>query len=187
MKKILTVVVLLIMVFAFAGCGTKTVVNPTGGKTEPKEKIKGNCKAYDCIKKLEITDTLEEVNKKMGFDGTLTNETYNIYKWEITSDSSIEVTFYSSGKSTIKAEFNKEEVANSKVDLSQLTEMKTMVQKGEMTYSKFKEMVGNVDGVLVEKSSFSNKYLWYNSKTKYVTGTFSLSSDKCTFLIGYNN
>ena len=56
--------------------------------------------------------TLEEVNKKMGFDGTLTNETYNIYKWEITSDSSIEVTFYSSGKSTIKADFNKEEVAS---------------------------------------------------------------------------
>ena len=65
--------------------------------------------------------------------------------------------------------------------------MKSMVQKGEMTYSKFKEMVGNVDGVLVEKSSFSNKYLWYNEKYKYVTGTFSLSTEKCTFLIGYNN
>ena len=111
MKKFFAGILFLVMVLTFAGCGLSKNVNPNnpnaGGK-ETKEKIKGNCKAVDCIKQIEITDTLEEVNKKMGFEGTLTNETYNIYKWEITSDSYIEVTFYSSGKSTVKAEFNKE-------------------------------------------------------------------------------
>lgn len=187
MKKILAVIVCLLMVITFAGCGAKT----TGGKTsnntkQAKEKINGNCTVFECIKTLEITDTLDQVNEKMGFEGKKDKEedTYSIYTWEVTKDSKVEIQFFSSGKSDIKIEFDKDKIANDKLDLSKFDEMKAIIQKGEMTLDKFSEMVGNVDGTLVEKSSFSNKYLWYKSSSNYLYGTFSTSSNKCTFVSG---
>lgn len=187
-KKILLGIILLMMIVTFTGCGAKKgdVNTNTGSKTATKQKIKGNCEVRECIKQLEVTDTLEQVNEKMGFEGKLDKEaeTYTIYKWEVTKDSYVEIQFSNVGKSTIKIEFNEDEVANSNLDLSKFDEMKSIISKGDMTYEKFCEMVGNVEGTLVEKSSFSNKYLWYKSSANYLNGTFSASSNKCTFVSG---
>ena len=46
------------------GCGQN--------KTQPTvvdKPAKGNCKVFDCIKKLDTKNTLEDVNKVMGFEG----------------------------------------------------------------------------------------------------------------------
>lgn len=186
MKKFLTAVLLVAMVFVFAGCGAKGTNTGKNANKPAKEDIKGNCTVFECIKQLEVTDTLEQANEKIGFEGKKDKETdnYSIYVWEVTKDSSVEIQFNNGGKSNIKIDFDKEQIANSKLDLSKFDEMKTIISKGEMTLSMFSEMVGNVEGTLVEKSSFSNKYLWYKSSTNYLNGTFSTSSNKCTFVSG---
>ena len=185
MKKFFVGALFLLMLLTFTGCGSKKEVTPK----KEKETIKGNCTVFECIKNIDVTDSLETVNEKMGFDGSLDKEaeSYKIYKWEVTKDSYVEIQFNNGGKSNIKIEFNKEKIADSKLDLSSFDEMRTIVQKGEMTYSKFCEMVGNVEGTLVEKSSFSNKYLWYSASNNYLYGTFSASSNKCTFVSGLRN
>lgn len=185
MKKFLTGLLVVGAAVLLAGCGVKGNSNKKG---EPeKEKINGNCTVFECIETLEITDSLDKVNEKMGFDGKKTSkdsDSYSTYVWEVTKDSKVEVTFYSSGSSNIKIEFDKEKIANEKIDLSKFDDIKASVQKGEMTLDKFNEMVGNVKGTLVEKSSFSKKYLWYGASNNYLYGTFSTSSNKCTFVSG---
>ena len=72
-KKIFAIVICLLMLFTFTGCGSKKgdVNTNTNKKGEVKEKIKGNCTVFECIKQIEPTDTLEQVNEKMGFEGSL--------------------------------------------------------------------------------------------------------------------
>ena len=186
-KKLFVGVICLLMLFTFTGCGSKKGdVNTKNGKGEVKEKIKGNCTVFECIKTIEPTDTLEQVNEKMGFDGSLDKdeESYKIYKWEVTKDTSVEVNFPNSGKSTIKINFDEKAIANDKLDLSQFDEMKSIINKGEMTLEKFNEMVGNVEGTLIEKSAYSVKYEWYKSSSDYLKGSFSTTSNKCTFVSG---
>ena len=55
-----------------------------------------------------------------------------------------------------------------------------------MDYATFVSKVGNVEGVLVDKSQFSKKYLWYNSSSKYLIGEFSEITGMCTLVTGYN-
>lgn len=185
-KKIFVGVICLLMLFTFTGCGTKKGETNNNGKGEAKEKIKGNCTVFECIKTIDPADTVEQVNEKMGFEGTLDKDTdsYKIYKWEVTKDSSVEIQFNNNSKSNIKINFDEKEIANENVDLSRFDEMKSMINKGEMTLDKFNEMVGNVEGTLVEKSSYSVKYEWYKASTDYLMGTFSTTSNKCTFVSG---
>ncbi|MBR4830836.1 MAG: hypothetical protein IKZ96_03620 [Bacilli bacterium] len=179
MKKILAGLLVLTMVVVLAGCGKKNV------KPE-EEKIKGNCTVFECIKNIEVTDSLETVNEKMGFDGKKkeSKDSYTIYVWEVTKDSSIKVQFNEGGKSNITIEFDKEKIANNKVDLTNYEDIQNAIKKGEMTVSKFNEMVGNVEGTLVEKSAYSKKYLWYSASNNYLYGTFSTTTNKCTFITG---
>ena len=183
MKKIFASLICLVMVFGVTACGKQ---NNTSSNTNAGN-MKGNCAAVECIKKIDITSSLSDVNKIMGFEGKLTNEKLNVYTWEISSEQSVEVTFDSNKKASVKIVFPKENVQNSKVDLSNYDEIKTLLRSGKLDYSTFVKKVGNVEGVLVEKSSYSKKYLWYNSRTKYLYGTFSESSGRCTFISGLNN
>ena len=189
MKKFLFGVLFVAMAFTIVGCGSKNTEKPKDDKKETKEKIKGNCTVFECIKELKVTDSLEEVNTKIGFEGKLDKETdnYSIYKWNVTKDSYVEIQFNTGGKSNIKIEFKKDTVADSKIDLSGFEEIKELVKSGEMDYATFVSKVGNVEGVLVEKSQFSKKYLWYNSTSKYLYGTFSESTNKCTLINGFYN
>lgn len=181
MKKLLTGLLIISMVFVLAGCGAKK-----NTKKPEEEKIKGNCKVFECIKNIEVTDSLETVNEKMGFDGKKDKDTddYSIYIWEVTKDSKVKIQFNNGSKSDITIEFDKEKIASDKLDLSKSEDIKSTVQKGEMSLDKFNEMVGNVEGTLVEKSGTIKKYLWYGASDNYLYGTFSNTSNKCTFISG---
>ena len=62
-------------------------------------------------------------------------------------------------------------------------ELKDKVKSG-ITYDEFKTYLGNIEGVIVEKSSYSTKYTWASENGSYINGTFSNSSNKCTLLSG---
>ena len=185
MKKILGIITMALLVVTLTGCsiipGQKTNVEGTKlGKP-----AKGNCNVFDCIKKLNTTDDLEKVNKVMGFEGEVLREGsgYSTYKWEINADESVEATFYSSS-TTVSINFKDDSIKNSKVDFSKFSEIKkAMNNKETVTYDDVKKKFG-ADGVLVEKSSFSNKYRWVSENGGYMTANFSVSSGACSMIIG---
>lgn len=186
MKKILGIAAIALAVVTLTGCGLipqKTTVQGT----RIEKPAKGNCNALDCIKKLDTKDDLAKVNKVMGFEGELLREGsgYTTYKWVIDEDKdeSIEATFYTSS-TTITANIKDDAIKNAKVDFSKYNEIKTAMNNREtVTYDDVKAKFG-ADGVLVEKSSTSNKYRWVNSEGRYLNANFSVTSGACTMIIG---
>lgn len=191
-KKLL--VVLLCVVFLTTGCGklinlkkdvkTNDYVAPNSQKAKDKSTKKSNCSVLDCMKKLKVENTVEEINKVIGFDGELTNETYKEYTWKFSNTESIKATYYSSDKATIDATYDKDPLRNKKVDFSRYSEIQSALKSTSLTYDEFKEKVGGVEGTLTYISSYSNKYVWVNKNGEYLTGTFSNTTNKCTFVIG---
>lgn len=183
-KKILIGLLSLVLVFSVTGCLPKKNVS---GNNDLKKQIKGNCRALDCIKKIKPENTVEEINKIIGFEGTLTDEKYNIYTWEIASDEKITASYYSSNKATIEASYDNDEIKNNKIDFSKYDEIQTALKNGSsLTYDEFCKKV-NGKGILYSVSDYSNKYVWVNKNGEYLTGTFNKSSNKCTFVVGRIN
>lgn len=181
-KKIIIGFLSLLLVFTLTGCLPKK--NQNGENQIVKKQIKGNCRALDCIKKLKPEYTVKDIDKVIGFEGKLTDDKYNIYTWEITSDEKITASYYSSDKATIDATYNKDEIKNNKIDFSKYEEIQSALKSGSsLTYDDFcKKVKGK--GVLYSISSYSKKYVWVNKNGEYLTGTFNTSSNKCTFVIG---
>ena len=69
------------------------------------------------------------------------------------------------------------------MDFSKHKELQTKVKTG-ITYEQFKTYVGNVDGVVVGKSSTTTKYMWVSKNGGYIKGTFSNTTNMCTFITG---
>jgi len=182
-KKLLVGLLSLVCVFTLTGCISKKGIVP---KTVKKD-IKGNCAPLECIKKLKSENTVEEINKIIGFEGTKTDEKYNIYTWNITSNDKITATYYSSDKATIEASYERDELKDKKINFSKYEEIQSALKSGSsLTYDEFCKKV-NGKGHLYSVSSYSKKYVWVNAKGEYLTGTFSTSTNKCTFVIGMIN
>ena len=184
-KKILVGLLSLVLVFTLTGClPKKTSIT---GSSSSKKQIKGNCRSVDCLKKLKPESTVKDINKVIGFEGKLTDEKYNIYTWKISSDEKITATYYSSDKATIEATYDRNDLKNNKIDFSKYDEIQTALKSGSsLTYDEFCKKV-NGTGVLYSISSYSNKYVWVNKNGEYLTGSFSTSTNKCTFVIGRIN
>lgn len=179
-KKIISILAGVILIGGLTGCGKNS---STGGNSMFGEKIKGNCKAVECIKKIEPENTVEEINSIIGFSGELTDEKYNTYYWKISENTGVKVTYYSSQKGTISIDYDRDSLANNKVDFSRYKELQPKIKEG-ITYNDFISYIGNVQGVVIEKSSTSTKYTWVSKDGSYLNGSFSNSSGKCTFASG---
>ena len=185
-KTLLKVVCALVIVTCLTGCGAVKEANGQGGKAEKTTtaaKIKGNCHALECINKIETSATVEDINAIIGFEGTLTDEKYNFYKWEISDKESIEAKYYSGKNPTVIANVENDTLKNSKVDFSKWNELKPLISKG-ITYDDFITYIGGQQGTLIEKSSSSNKYIWVNANGGYLSASFGATSNKCTFASG---
>lgn len=185
-KLLIAVLLCVFSVFLVTGCDSKKENNNNNSKTEEKTKIKAKCSATECIKKIEPTNTVEEVNKIIGVDGVLSDEKYNFYEYDLGNDEKITLKFYSSDKSTIVATFDENDVANKKVNLSKLQDLKAKVNSG-ITYDNFKKELGDVDGTLIEKSDSSNRYLWKSTKGGNVKASFRTRDNMCTFFSGFGD
>lgn len=182
-KKVISLMCIALVLFTLVGCDTKMKnVEKKESKKEETTKIKGNCHATECIKKINIDSKVEDINQIIGFDGITKDGKENTYYWEIAKDETIKVV-YSGEKATITADIDKKSIADKKVDFSKYSELQPKVKSG-ITYDTFKSYIGNVDGTITEKSSVSTKYTWVAKSGEYINASFSNSTNQCRFVTG---
>lgn len=191
MKNVLkTIGVLSLAVVLFAGCEKN--INIANDQTTTTVASKGNCTVFECMGKIEATNTIAEINDIIGFEAKEKDKStedstskWVLYIWELTDNTSIEARYYETTKSLyLEANYPSDMIKNDKVDLSRANEMKSKInQEGGLMYDEAKSMLGDVDGVLVKKDSSSNTYIWANKNGGNVTAHFN-KSGKCTFFTG---
>lgn len=179
-KKIFSILLGITLIGSLTGCGNNSASNDNGNSSE---KVKGNCTAVECIKKIEPENTVDEINNIIGFNGELVDEKYNIYYWEISENTGVKAAYYSSKKGTISIDYDRDALANKQVDFSRYNELQPKIKEG-ITYNDFISYIGNVQGTIIEKSSTSTKYTWVSKDGSYLNGSFSNNSGKCTFASG---
>ncbi len=190
MKKFLALsICLMLAVFITTGCGKDTKENTSPAKESNKTeevKSKGNCSVFECIEKTTGKDTLEDMNKLIGFEGTVLREGtgWKTYSWKLNDTDSVETTFYSTS-STTKINFKDDRIKNSKVSFAKYDELKKALNNREsISYDKVKELFGGEEGTLVEKDNYSNKYRWVNAEGGYLNVSFNSDKTKCTMVMG---
>lgn len=188
MKRKIWILTFTLLLVITTGCGkekeieteTNTGIN---SNSTVETSSKGKCSVMECIQQINYTNTLEEVNKIIGFDGELTDENYDIYYWKLSENSGVKVAWYNSPRATITADFDRTILSNSKVYFSKYDELQPKIKEG-ITYDEFKKYIGGTDGNITEKTSLSTKYTWVDSNGGYLTASFSNSDSKCTFASG---
>lgn len=171
--------------------GTNNSQNSGSSKEEAKKESKGNCDVFECMDKLSLDDTLEEMNEIIGFEGTTTSaaDAKNPrYTWKLDDNSEIEASFSNElGKTmSISASFSYKDVKNY-ADLSSWNwdEIKSRVNSSEgMTYDDFVKALNGVEGVVSRKDSTSTQYRWYDKDGGYLMADFGNSTKKCTTVSG---
>ncbi len=154
--------------FSFAcivGC-TNTKENnkkdESNKNNDTQQTVKSKCSYYECLTKMSLDNTLEDLNEIVGFEATklenTTSSNFDKYEYDFGNDKKITVSFYNDKVSTIKLEYDKKDLKNKKVTLENLSDVKARINDG-ISYEEFKKSVGNVDGTLIEVSSW-NKYVW---------------------------
>lgn len=176
-KKLLISVLSLGLLFTITGCGSKS------SESSFKKPDKGNCTSLECILDLKTDSTVEEINKVVGFEGVLEDETNEKYVWEIGKDDSLSATYYSGKNATIEANFDRNDLKDDKIDFSKYDEIQTALKESSLTYDELSDKV-NGKGYLYSISAYTKKYIWVNKDGEYLSATFSTTNDKCTFIIG---
>lgn len=166
-KKILSFVLAGFIVLGLTGCG------------KPK--------VFKYMEKLEPSQSLEEMNKIIGFEGTLRSDenSYKTYEWKISDDTSISAQFMLNYKTaTITANYPST-MASHKANFKKWDEIKSKLNKKEtITYKEFVKLVGGANGTIKQKTSDTTSYTWYNADGGYLTAYFSTETGKCTMATG---
>jgi len=182
-KKIFSLICGFLTLTMLTGCTNNSITENNNDLNDEASNTKGNCTVVECIEKINPENTVEEINNIIGFEGELTDEKYNKYYWELAEDTGVEVSYYSGTKGTIRINYDRDSLANKKVDFSRYDELKPKISEG-VTYQEFISYIGGVEGTTIEKSSYSTKYVWVDEDGSYLNGSFSNSSGKCTLASG---
>lgn len=172
----------LLVVVALAG-----LLSACGKDDEPVAETKGKCNVFECIKKLDVNNTLDEINKTIGIDGKQTSDTEysTTYTWKLSDDTSIDATITKSDNSVkYKISYPTKSIVK-RADFSKWSDIKSKLNSKEgLTYDEFVKLVGGVEGTLTDKSSSSLTYDWYNKDGGYLFAYFNTKDNKCTLASG---
>ena len=165
-KKFLLGLACLFVLVYTTGCGNIKENNnkqdENGKNYATVETVKSKCSYYECLTKMSLDNTIEELNEIVGFDATklenTTGSTAEKYEYDFGNEKLITVTLFNNKISTIKIEYDRKELKNKKVTLDNLSDIKARINDG-INYEEFKKAVGGVEGTLIELSSW-NKYVW---------------------------
>lgn len=145
----------------------------------------GNCTIDKCVELIDPSDSVSKINEILGINGVLVDAGYNEYFWELSENAGIYVTYYSGDVGIIRSEFPDEEIKNPRVSFAKINEIESAVNTDEsLTYQDLVNMLGNVEGVNVEKSESELKYKWVSDDNKYLIATISQDTKKCIMITG---
>lgn len=90
-KNIILCISSCFLLLVVVGCG-KNQDDPI----KNNDKGRGNCSVFECMEKLSVDNTLEEMNEVIGFEAELRDDTsnYKTYIWKLTEEISIEALFF---------------------------------------------------------------------------------------------
>lgn len=170
--KLRKILVCTIVSLCITGCASEQM------EEKKEETPKGNCVVTECIKQLEVTNTVEEINSIIGFEGEK-NEYSNDYTWEL--DSKNWITLKSAGESPIiQATIDKDTLKQEELSFPTSSKLQEDLNNGSFTYHELVEKLGGIEGTLAGKTSSSVSYIWVNKSKQTLRATFNSKSEKCT-------
>ena len=181
MKRFIKILCLVIAVVLITGCGSKS----EGGSS----KSKGKCSVFECVKKIDTDGTIDDINKLIGFKGTVKSQSeegsytkWTLYSWELTEDTSVEVRYYESTNTMyVEAIFPTSMIKTKTIDFSNVkTEMKAINSTNGLKYNDVVKILGGVEGTLTKKDKDTLTYSWYGKERGSMTARFSTKTGKCT-------
>ena len=97
-------------------------------------------------------------------------------------------TLYNGTKSTLHIQlknFPDSDVEQKGVTFDNIQSIKSNMNVGDgVSYDEFKDYMGGVDGILIEVTSSSKKYVWRSTDSKgYINGSFN-EDGRCNFMSG---
>ena len=149
------------------------------GWVEKREEVKAKCSIAECMKKIEATNTVEEINDIIGFESTTDAMIGSDSIWKF--DSKNWISFKTSGNDniTIQATIDKETLKDDKIKLPSSSELQKDLNDGSFTYEELVQKVGG-EGTLTSISKGSFSYTWVDKSGQKLGATFNRESGKCT-------
>lgn len=174
LKKILVKSMICLCTLCFmTGCAEEKL------EEKPKEEVKANCTIVECMKKIEATNTMEEINEIIGFESTTDAMIGSDPIWKFDSKNWISFKTYGEDDTTIQATIDKESLKNENIKLPTSSELQKDLNNGSFTYEEFVEKVGG-EGTLTSISKGSVIYTWVDKNGQRLGATFNNTSGKCT-------
>lgn len=150
-------------------------------KTEENQKeevVQGNCVVTECIKQIDTSNSIEEINTILGFEGTKSDYSEE-YTWKL-SDKNWITLKYAGDSPILQATIDKETIKNETIKFPSSTELKEMLNNGSFTYEELVDKLGGIEGTLSSKTTSSVGYIWVNKHNQVLSATFNNKSGKCT-------
>lgn len=169
-KVILGAITSLCALCLVTGCSKEKV------EEEKKEEVKGKCTVTECIQKIEVTNTKEEINEIIGFEGE-TSEFSGETTWKLDSKNWITLK-PGTNSNIVQATIDKESIKNDKVTLPSQKELQELLDRG-ITYAELVEKIG-AEGTINSKTSVSVSYLWADKNGQRLSASINNETGKCT-------
>ena len=140
------------------------------------EEAKGKCQVTECIKQLDTSNSIEEINEIIGFEGTK-SEYSEEYTWKLSDKTSITLK-YAGDSPILQATIDKESIMNDEVKFPLSSELQEMLNNGSFTYEELVSKLGGIEGTLSGKTSGSVSYMWVDKHNQILSATFNNESNK---------
>ena len=122
--------------------------------------LKGNYDIIEAMKHIEATNTAEEINNILGFEGKKSIVSDDDFKWEFDDRNYI----------TLK---------NENIQFPTNEELKEIIKNG-ITYNELVTKLGGIEGTLNGKSEFAIDYIWVDGNYQSLNATFNKETLKCS-------
>lgn len=171
MKKRNAILIGVLSLFLLTGCAEKQMEEKI---EEPK--VQANCTVIECMKQIDVTNSVEEISAIIGFEPT-ESEYSGDKTWKLDSKNWITLKTYSDSQ-TLQATIDKETIKDENVKLPTQKELQELLNRG-ITYEGLVEKLGG-EGTLESKSTGSVGYVWSDKNGQRLGATINKKSKKCT-------
>lgn len=137
---------------------------------------RGNYNVIEAMKHIEATNTVEEINEILGFEGE-TSEFSGETTWKLDSKNWITLK-PGSDSQIVQATIDRELLKDDKVTLPTQKELQELLNKG-ITYKELVEKIG-AEGIMNSKTKSSVGYIWADKNGQRLGATINNESGKCT-------